>query len=1155
MSDHYGSIAIKANPPNAAAPKPEGDAPKPSSPKRKQAQPKNKKVLFFSLLTFFLIAGYFLIGIYVIPRVIQKYLPQFLLTHAGLVLTIDDVQLNPINFQLSLQGITAKISPTPHRPQQVDSLFTIKLLFIDLDLTSLIRNTFACDQLRMDGLQLNLIHYPDTSYNLPVLSKLSESSEQAEIMNFASLPFLFSLNNIAINDGRIQLEDQLAGKTHIIDDIQLAIPTLSNFSFQSQNYIKPHFSATINGSPIQLSGEAVQLTDGQGFQTKLSCSIQSLDLAPYFSYLPKSFPLILRKGRADTTLQVNFAPDKKKGNRLHIDIMLDATDVELDARESLLQVTIPAIKIDAAIYPLGKAFHLKDIIAKRPHLKGSHEQISRALQKLFLPTRRNSGLFDITIDRFLSDQGQISLIEDQGENPGTSHSQWNDIQIRIKDFNAAKASGTINVSGEYKESAGSFSWQGKVKAPGRIRGKLLLNEFPAAALLHDFSPLPHKLVKGTATFSGDLAFHATADGTLVQSLDSSILQLNGLQLVHGKAPWLTADSVRFTSLSMVDNRYNLGDIFLKGAILSINSHDLPPLFSKLFSEAGHPLIQGIDFAGKLQIPKRDSSKKLLTVSQVSFQVNRLDKPASTENFSFSGRLGDTGILKAKGILNLSPFTIESKLAFSQLPTKSFSSFFVKWPLLAHSQAMIHGKGIYRYPSPSFQGDLRISAARIQKRWKAPLLTWESAELNQVSCLFAPFSLQAKSLFITDPQFQWQLGSSSPFEQIRTGLQNLLQDNGDQGTVFPFEIKTVSLQNGSIQLTDNRLSPPWNQTINSLEGTLQPLDTTGDSPSTFSFKGTLAEAPFSLTGSSALFDSKSLSQAQLTLSGLPLLSFSKQLEPSPLMPGDASVDLNLTLSDNGRENGSFSGSSKLHIKNLYAKPAQSDTALALAFLSNTKDTLTIELPVADSSHAIFSGAVTSLETSAIKASYTPLLLDSSFKDIQEQSRVLFQPGSYLLNSEAKHILSRYAKLLKDHPRLHLSVTGMADTDSDRAILLQKKEDQEQQRVDTINRIALAEYKKRQQVAAPLPSDQGITEENIPKKELMGYQPVLPRTLEVEDKVLLSLAEERRLMVYDSLSHSLNISPKRIIQKTESILSKHGSANAVYIGISAPSPKAP
>lgn len=1154
MSDHYGSIEIKANPQKTATPKAGESTPNPPSPPPKQPSAKNKKALFFVLLSFFLIAGYFLAGIYLIPRAIQKYLPQYLLSNAGLVLSIDDVQLNPMNFQLEFRGITADVPLTPNSPPHTDSLLSIKRLFIDLDLTSLIRNTFTCDQLRIDGLKLNLIHYPDTSYNLPVLFQLSESSEQTEIMNFAALPFLFSLNNIAINNGHIRFEDQLAGKTHFIDKLQLAIPTLSNFSFQSKNYIKPHFSATINGSPIQLSGEAIQLTEGQGFQTKLSCSIQSLELAPYFSYLPKSFPLTLSKGRADTTLQINFAPDKRKGNRLHIDIMMDATDVELGTRESALQVLIPAIKIDAAIYPLGKAFHLKDVITKRPHLKGTIQQISSALQTIFLPAAsQSSGPFDITIDRFLSDQGRVSLFDGKGDELGTLHSQWNDIQISIKDFNAAKTSGTLHISGEYGTSKGSFSWQGKLIEPGRVRGKLLLNEFPAAPLFHDFSPLPHELVKGSATFSGDLTFHTAPDGVLVQSLDGSILQLNDLQLFHGKTTWLTADSVRFTRLGRVDNRYDLGDIFLKGATLRLNSHDLPPLFDKLFNTAGHPLVHGIDFAGTLQVPDADSKTPLLSISDVLFQINRMDKRAITENFSFSGHLTEAGIIKAKGILNLNPFKIETKLAFSELNTTIFTPFFTEWPLLTHSNAMIHGKGIYRYPSPSFQGDLRITAARIQKQPETSLLTWQSAELNKVSCLFAPFSLQASSLLLTRPEFQWQRSSHSPFSQIRKGLQLLLQDGDKQGSVFPFEIKTISLQNGSIQLRDNRLSPPWNQTISGLKGTLSPLDTTGGSVSAFNLTGMLAETAFNLTGSVPLFDTESVSKAKLTLNDFPLLGFTKQLSSSSLVPDRAQATLDFTLSEDASgDKNAFIGNSSLHIKNLRAKSDHSNTALALALLSNSKDILTLELPLTNPSQAIFDEALTRLKTAAIKASYTPLLLDPRFKDLQDKNRILFQPGSHTLNSDGKNSLSRYARLLKAHPRLGLSITGMADTETDRGVLLREKDALEQQRVETINRVALGEYRKRQQVTAALSAAKGVSEENIAKEDLMGYQPVPPRTMQIDDSVLLELAEKRSLIVYDYLIHSLNISPKLISRNPQAILTKQNPATAVHIDIITVSP---
>lgn len=1145
MSDHYGSIAINADTPVSPSKKrekPAGKRPAPS--KNRKRKEKSNKPFIFALLAFFLIATYFLTGIYLVPLAIQKYLPQYVHNKSGLTLSIERAQLNPINFQLTLEQLTADLPKDPAS----GPLLKIQSLFIDLDLTSLIRNTFACDKLTIKDLQLNLIRYKDKHYNIPALSRFADPQNQSEIIHFASLPFLFSLNNIDINESRIHFEDQLADKNHVVEKLHLAIPTLSNFSFQSENYIQPHFSAIINGSPIQLSGEAVQLTDNQGFQTKLSCSIQSLDLVPYFSYLPSAFPWILSKGQADTTLHISFAPNKQQGGRLSIDIKMNAVDIEMSGKNDDLQITVPAMKLDAVVTPFEKKFHIKDVITKKTHISGAKKQINRPLQKLFFPLQKGgSNRPAITIDRFLTDQGMITLLTTDKKNKTTT-SEWNDVQVSIKDFNSAKASGTIHISGEHARDKGSFSWQAKFVESGKIQGKLLLNEFPAATLFQQVLPESKGNVHGIATFSGDLAFHSRKQNPIAYTVDSAILQFHDLKLTQKKNTWLEAGSVRFTRLSRSDDHYNLGNIFLKGATLTLNSNELPPLFNNLFTEQTQkqktPLIKGIDFAGNLNIKSDSNQKNPLRISDVRFQTNRLEKASTTENFAFSGHFASDGIIQAKGILNIAPVQIQANLAFSDVDAKLLSPFFSKWPLLLHSKASLHGKGIYRFPDPSFQGDLKCTDSLLQNRPETELITWKSAEFNNVSCRFSPFSLEAESLLLAAPQVHWQRSGPSPFQHLQKGLHLLFQNISEKETLFPIEIKKINLTKASVSILDRRLHPAWSTTINTIEGRINNLNTTRDSSSSFSMTGMLKDSPVALSGAVTLFGTELEARAKMKILNFPLQEFRKQLESSPITPDTATVDLHLNLTENMSQ---FISKNEMLIKNLQATSADSDTALALAFLRDQNDAFYLNVQIDDSRQSLLQESVANFQTTLIKASYAPLLLDRRFKDLQDRDLISFQLGSNKIDKSGRETLTRYGELLNEHPGLSLLITGMADGKTDREVLQKLQEGLEQQRVDTANAIGLAEYRKKQQTLSAVQPGNTLKEQDIPKEDLAGYTPLLPNPVHISDDALLALAKERSLLTYDFCVRSLGIAPQRLTIADKAIIAGSTPSNGARIGI--------
>ncbi len=1118
MSDRYGSITISSD---ASATEPE--QPGESVPKRPAPREKKKastrKGLFFAVIAFLGIAAYFLAGSYLAPLIIKKYLPDYVENKTGLTLSIEKIRLNPFNFHLSFDDIKSDIPNSRTKKP----LLQIKSLFIDLDFTALIRNTFACDKLTIQHLQLNLTRNKDKTYNIPALSKLSTTQNQGEIIDFATLPFLFSLNNIDINDSSITFTDTITEKSHNIEKLNLAIPTLSNFSFQSKNYILPHFSAIINGSSVQLSGEAKQLPENQGFQTKLSCSIESLNLVPYFSYIPATFPLEFSKGQADTTLNISFSPNKKQGDRLQIDMRMTATDIALKEKNSALQITVPVMKIDAAYMPLAKHLHINSVITKKTHLQGSRNEINSTFQNLFfyVQKKRNSRSI-LQIDQLLSDDGKITF---QGDiNKKTKNSEWNDLQLSIRNFHSIHTSATIHLSGRHSKKQASFSWQGNFTDTGALQGKLFFEELPAIALLNQLTPVPNGSVQGSTTFTCDVNFPATQDATFSYELSNGIGEIDGLKLSHKKTTWLKAESVRFTRLSRANDRFNLGNIFLKKAALSLNISDLPPLYKHLFSNEKPPKIKGLDFSGTVHIKTDANQKKTFDLSEVTFQANKLDKANSADNFAFSGKPSPNGIVKAKGKMSITPLQLQANLAFSEVDSTLMQAFLSKWPLVKNSTATLHGKGTFHYPSPAFQGSLRLTNASLQKSAKKPLFKWKFMELHNLTCTFSPFSVEAESMSLQEPQFQWQRDSSSPFKHLHQGVFSLFQNQEKEDKVFPFTIKKVNFKNGSVSVKDTRLSPAWKTSLKNIEGYINNFNTNTKGISSFTLNGTIEDAPLSLTGTVTLFGKNTKARAKMLITDFPLASLKKQLHSLPVKTKKAKLNLHMNVTEGPSD---FNSKNEMLIKDIEASSLNSDTALALAFLKNSHGAFPLNTQTTDGSQPLLKESIASFKTTTIKASYAPLLLDRQFKDLQDNDLISFHPGTNVIGDSGRETLSRYAALLKKHPGLGLIVTGMADKKIDGKALLAIQQKKEQQRIQTENAKRLAIFQKKQQAARVVTPGKTLQEENLAKDELSGFIPLKPEPVKLAGNVLPELAEERSLLVVDALTHSFAIAPERII----------------------------
>jgi hypothetical protein len=1093
MSDRYGSITISSGTPAPDSKKPDKPVPKRLVPSTKK-KTSNTRVLLFVISIVFCAASYFMVGSHLVPMAVKKYLPGYIEDKTGLSVSIGEVRLNPFNFQLNIDTL---IADHPDSPEE-SPLLQIKSLFIDLDLTALIRNTFVCDKLTIQNLHLNLIRHKDKTYNIPALSQFSTTQEQGAIIAFSKLPFLFSLNNIDINDSSILFTDALTNKTHTIERLHLAIPTLSNFPFQSKNYIKPHFSAIINGSPVKLSGEAVQLAENQGFQTKLSCSIESLDLTPYFSYLPDSFPLSLTKGKADTKLQITFSPNKKQGDRLSIDIKMTAADLAIEGKNNTLQLVVPAMELDAVLMPIGRKLHIRSIITKKPHLTWSRQQLNSSLQNvLFHLQSKKKAPFTIQVDQLLSDLGQCTLLSEN--DPKSVISEWNNIQLSIRDLSSGSTNAIINLSGEHTDKQASFSWQSHFSDTGTLQGKILLQKLPAITLLDYLVPNHDNNVQGIATFSGDINFPVSNDSTFSYSVDRGIVEINNLTLSHKTDLWLQAGSLRFTQLTRTNDRYNLGNIFLKKAALTLNPADLPPLFNHLFSEDKRPLIEGIDFSGSITVKTEAVETNPFEISAVTFQINNLEKAGSTDNFAFSGQVGPDGIIKAEGLVNLAPMKMQAKIAFSEIDSDLLAPFVNRWPLLKNSRSTLHGKGTLYFPKPTFQGFLRLTDTSLQIVDEEPLFQWKLAELHKAKLSFSPFSLEADTVGLDNPNFQWVRDTVSPFQQLQKGLQTFFQNKQDNNKLFPITIKKLIVKNGSVNIDDKRLPQAWTTDITNIEGHINNLTTSGNGIASFTLNGIMEESSLLLSGSATLFNSTLEAHANLQLTDFPLVSFYKQIPELSLEIESATLDLHTNMTEN---QSGFSSKNEIFIYNLKPSLLASDSAIVLALLKNSEGALPMNIEIDDSNRNLLQESIASFQTTTIKASYAPLLLlDYQFKDLQGKDFIPFEPGSNQIDTAGLLTLARYAELLENRPGIGLIITGMADWKIDHDVLLALLKTQEQQRTDTENE----------------------------KRDLAGFTPLLPEPVVVADEALLDLAKERGLLVLDACIHSFGIARNQIFVK--------------------------
>lgn len=1174
--DRFGAIAIQPDP--GALPPPE----KPARPRPvRRARParrapggqKNRRwpialAIFLCLPLVYGIAGFFLGA-----PLLVGHLAAAIHRLAGVDTTVDEARFNPFTLRLRLHAITGAPTADDRQPEQEPvaqaPLFTIDRLAIDLNPLTLLGNRLSGSHLEIQGLALTLTRHPDGTTNLP--GKTQGSREEGPITESP----LFSLDNIRIGDSKILFDDQLTGKKHHVEQISLDLPRLSNSPVADREpLLRPSFSAIINGSPVELSGETTlpgPTGEGSG-ATNVVCNIRDLDLPTYFTYLPASLPFTLSRGTANGKLAVFFVPDDKKGSRLTIDFQLAATDIELANPDQTLTMNAPGLEISGDLHPLDGGLRLRDLHLKGPRFSAVPSRFSQDLAALWPQPGADQTAkpaIHLAIDTCILENGVLQLLSPRQE---PSSPPWTSIHGTVKNFTTAakeeQDQGSFLLSGKQEETGASLEWRGVFGDSGIAGGHLQLQAYPVGRLLEFVDPTQAADAAGVANLSGHFTLAPRAGNQALATLADAAAEIDGLILAEDKQTWLTAKTVKITGAGFRDDQVNLGALTLEKAELSLRQNRLPRLFAR-FADKGRPVrLDALHLFGSAALLQATDKSPPLQLTELRLHLDNPTSPASTrKNFDLTTRVHQSGTLKAEGLITFVPPRAQLSLDFSAISAEQIAPWLPDVPLFQQGRATIHGQGTFRWPEPSFTGTLELDAPLFRENDRAPGLTANQATLNTISVKAGPVRVGIEELFLDTPLFTWQLTPTSPEPgaAITTFLHALLTPavgHGRQPTEKEAEdnhtakalINTIRLDNGTVNLVDQRLDPPWSPVIHGLKGTINNLRDQSQ-PTTFDMTGLLDTAPFTLTGAGNLLDHGTIHTSRLELRDLPLAGLGSQITPLlDVEVKDATVSLSVNRVP---EQENDPAETRLLLTAIRPGTPESVTALTLALLTDHRDQINLSLlPAEHRNQPLIRRAIATFNTLMVKAELTPFrLAGPEFADLDGHRQIRFTAGRSVLTESDDHqqTLRRFADLLAARPHLGLILTGMADPLHDRAAIQAELEEKEKKRVARINQQLQKEWQERQkrktenQTTAPPPPIPGqIIEEDIPLQEpppvLLAPEPVM-----VSDSKLHDLAQERLLATYDFCTTNLGIASKRITLQEKTVLSQGETGGQVLIGI--------
>lgn len=1118
---------------------------------------------------------YSVVGFWGVPYYISHFIPQQVSRDYDLNLTFDTVTFNPFTFILDLHSSEVTeaggkaIAAVPH-------------LELHLAPIQMLRLDFVCTRVDISTPSLHLVRHDDGSYNFDtILPRLRQKHDGSKMMGFADLPFSFSLNNISITEGTVVFDDKPTSKIHNIHQLELQLPTLANIAFQAKSYIRPYFSAIINGSPITLKGSNRKEPSPElSPVTQLSWELKNVALQEYVNYLPFTLPFSLNNGTAAGVLDLKFSNRDDQDDKLAIHFDFSVSDIDIETRQKKLQLASPAMHLSGSFIPVKKLFNVTALQLESPEILVNSQDVVQEISSMFFSdTKKVDDAIPFkkpVIFALYSLQFTKGSLQQQPATKDKEGEEWAGLNLTLNNYvshesyNLADSkSSLLKISGHKKNGTNVFSYFGGFKSSSTISGELSIKKMEAEKLFSWILPAEKSFkARGNGEMRALLTISKGSDETqLKSSLDNITAKVNNLELSAHSKPVFSAEELTFKGVQPGDKTTALGDITAKKAQLFYTRGNTPAFFSQI--ESGQYTISKLDYQGDISIGPREKSSPpfVITDAIITYGGGDVSKKEMT-NIALSGLTGKDGKVDATGKVSFNPFTIDVSTTFEQLGSVETTALLPLHSFLTKTAGKLSGKGRFTFPQAAFTGNLKVSDGHFTRN-SGQTFSWDRFELENINYGSNPYHVAAASIHFSNPQLAFSIqpeNNTIPeycIELARELLTNrAAYPSKQKKSATPFlDIQEISFTDGNINITDQRLSPPWIGRIEAFNGTINNVTSVETAAtSSFTFTGSLDGGDLSWSGSIDPIKDNKTDRYNLNLTDYPLKSFSAQLRPvSDINIEAASISLSLSSEwQDGKQYQALQAT----LSQLRAASPDADSALPLALLSNDKGELqmdfsSLEAPALPNT-SLFDNLTGNFQKLTIKGNLSPLLLTKGdFSDLIDNEFIDFKPGQFMLSDKGRTTLIRYEALLITHPNIKLSLSGGVSSGRDKESLYNQLKKDERLRIDTVNEKLFSKWQKnKEEYEAQVSDTQSdtlskgeISESNIPTKVLSGFRPLLPEPVVVDNEMLFELAEKRLDIVKQHFITQLSLPKERVEIKQQAIneLVKNPTARGVNIQI--------
>lgn len=325
---------------------------------------------FASLILFLVVFG--LLGAFAAPHLVRSLAEKHGSEFLGRTLTIQKVAINPYTLELSVSGVRML------EQNGADEAFSLASLAVDVEWVSLFKGAPVVRSVQVDQPRLRVVRFEEGRYNFSdLLKKLLDQPASEE-------PARFSINNIVLHGGRIDIDDLPFATKHTISNIEIGLPFVSNLPADIELVVEPSISARLNDASFALAGRVRPFIDQR--EATLKLELNALNLTRYDEYSPVPLNFRVSSGTLDSDIELNFLQPLEGEPRVTLRGTLELRDLDLVDRDGRALIKLPALDVVLnEIEPLAGKVDIASIRVDQPDFEVARGRDGRLNLAALLP--------------------------------------------------------------------------------------------------------------------------------------------------------------------------------------------------------------------------------------------------------------------------------------------------------------------------------------------------------------------------------------------------------------------------------------------------------------------------------------------------------------------------------------------------------------------------------------------------------------------------------------------------------------------------------------------------------------------------------------------------------------------------------------------------